>query len=131
MITMDQYEYIRLAHRVYEKGIRQIQRETGHDRKTIRKALREEPYGYSKRDHQPVPITGPYLEIIQGWLAADMEVQKKQRHTARRIYHRLVSEHDYKGSEVTIRRQVREVKRLLGIYSLWRQVANSKRYFKL
>lgn len=115
MITMDQYEYIRIAHRVYEKGIGQIQRETGHDRKTIRKALREEPYGYSKRDHQPVPITGPYLEIIQGWLAADMEVQKKQRHTARRIYHRLVSEHDYKGSEVTIRRQVREVKRLLGM----------------
>jgi transposase len=115
MITMDQYEYIRIAHRVYDKGIRQIQRETGHDRKTIRKALREEPYGYSKRDHQPVPITGPYLEIIQGWLSADREVQKKQRHTARRIYHRLVSEHDYKGSEVTIRRQVREVKRLLGM----------------
>ncbi len=42
MITMDQYEYIRIAHRVYDKGIRQIQRETGHDRKTIRKALREE-----------------------------------------------------------------------------------------
>ena len=115
MITMDQYEYIRIAHRVYDKGIRQIQRETGHDRKTIRKALREEPYGYSKRDRQPVPITGPYLAIIQGWLLADREVQKKQRHTARRIYHRLVSEHGYKGSEVTIRRQVREVKRLLGM----------------
>ena len=50
MITMDQYEYIRIAHRVYGKGIRQIQRESGHDRKTIRKALREEPYGYPNQE---------------------------------------------------------------------------------
>jgi transposase len=115
MITMDQYEYIRIARRVYGKGIRQIQRETGHDRKTVRKALREEPYGYSKRGHQPAPIVGPYLEIIKGWLTADKEIPKKQRHTARRIYHRLVSEHDYNGSEVTIRRQVRELKRSLAM----------------
>ena len=115
MITMDQYEYIRIAHRVYGKGIRQIQRESGHDRKTIRKALREEPYGYPKRDHQPAPIIGPYQGIIRGWLDDDKEVPKKQRHTARRIYHRLLGEHGYKGSEVTIRRQVRELKRLLGM----------------
>jgi len=115
MIRMDQYEYIRIAHRVYGKGIRQIQRETGHDRKTIRKALRGELNGYAERDHQVLPVIGPYREIIEGWLAADKEVTKKQRHTARRIYHRLVSEHGYKGSEVTIRRHVREARRLLGI----------------
>jgi transposase len=115
MITMDQYEYIRVAHRVYGKGIRQIQRETGHDRKTIRKALREEPYGYAKRDNQPVPIAGPYRKIIEEWLRTDKANPKKQRHTARRIYHRLVSEHGYEGSEVTIRRHVRDVKRRLGM----------------
>ena len=90
---MDQYEYIRTAYRVYGKGIRQIQRETGHDRKTIRKALRGELDGYAKRDRQAAPVAGPYREIIEGWLTADKEVPKKQRHTARRIYHRLVSEH--------------------------------------
>lgn len=115
MIRMDQYEYIRIAHRVYGKGIRQIQRETGHDRKTIRKVLRGEQRAYPRRDHQPFPVVGPYCKIIDGWLCGDREVTKKQRHTARRIYHRLVSEHDYKGSEVTIRRYVREAKRLLGM----------------
>jgi transposase len=60
-------------------------------------------------------MVGPYLEVIQGWLTADREISKKQRHTARRIYHRLVSEHGYGGSEVTIRRQVRELKRALGM----------------
>jgi len=115
MITMDQYEYIRIAHRVYGKGIRQIRTETGHDRKTIRKALRGEPWGYAQRDHQPFPVSGPYRKIIEDWVSADKEVPKKQRHTARRIYHRLVSEHGYGGSEGTIRRCVREVKRSLGM----------------
>ena len=36
---MDQYELIRTAHRVYKKSIRQIARETGHTRRTIRKVL--------------------------------------------------------------------------------------------
>ena len=32
MLTVDQYEYIRIAHRVYGKGIRQIARDTGHSK---------------------------------------------------------------------------------------------------
>lgn len=112
---MDQYEYIRIAHRVYGKGIRQIQRETGHDRKTIRKALQGEPYGYAERVFQPSPVIGRYREIIEGWLEGDKGVLKKQRHTARRVFHRLVSEHGYGGSEVTVRRHVRAIKRLLGL----------------
>jgi predicted transcriptional regulator len=39
MIGMDQYECIRTAHRVYQKSIREIARETGHHRRTIRKVL--------------------------------------------------------------------------------------------
>jgi hypothetical protein len=46
MISMGQYEYVRTAHRIYGKSVRQISRETGHDRKTIRKVLRGEPSGY-------------------------------------------------------------------------------------
>ncbi len=30
MLTVDQYEYIRITHRVYDKGIREITREMGH-----------------------------------------------------------------------------------------------------
>ena len=40
MVKMDQYELIRTANRVYGKGIREIAREYGHHRETIRKALR-------------------------------------------------------------------------------------------
>jgi hypothetical protein len=85
---MDQYEFIRTAHRVYEQNISELSRGTGHSRNTIKKAIRGEPWGYQERKHQPFPALGEYLETIDGWLAADREQPKKQRHTARRIYHR-------------------------------------------
>lgn len=37
---MDQYGYIRTAHRVYKKSVEQICRETGHSRETVRKPNR-------------------------------------------------------------------------------------------
>ncbi len=67
---MDQYGYIRTAHRVYEKSIRQIEKETGHDRKTIRKVLQGEHSKYARRAFQPYPVLGRYLGLIDGWLEA-------------------------------------------------------------
>ena len=71
MIRMEQYSYIRTAHRVYEKSIKQISRETGHSRKTISKILRQEPYGYAPRTEQPYPVLEPYLPIIDQWLTEE------------------------------------------------------------
>ena len=110
MITMDQYEYIRTAHRVYGKSIRQIQKETGHSRVTIRKVLEGEFPEYKRRSVQQYPILDKYRDTIERWLKEDRENPKKQRHTARRIYTRLVEEEGYAGSEVTVRRYVRQVK---------------------
>jgi transposase len=115
MLNMDQYGYIRTAKRVYGKGIRQIERETGHSRNTIRKVLRGEPYGYARRAHQPFPVLGAYMGMIDKWLEGDKEGPRKQRHTAKRIYDRLVVEHGFAGSETTVRRYVREAKVRLGV----------------
>lgn len=112
---MDQYEFIRTAHRIYGKKIRQIARDTGHSRNTVKKALRNQMTGYSERVRQPYPVLGPYLHIIDRWLAADKKSPRKQRHTARRIYHRLQYEHDYQGSEEAVRHYVREAKIRLGL----------------
>jgi len=115
MLIMDQYEYIRVAHRVYDKGIREIERETGHSRNTIRKALRGEPGSYPQRGRQPFPVLGPYLKTIDRWLEEDKERPKKQRHTAKRIFERLRSEHGFSGAESTIRHYVREAKARTGL----------------
>jgi len=115
MLKVDQYSFIRTAHRVYGKKIKQIARETGHSKNTIKKVLRGEYSGYKARVKQPYPILGPYLKVIDKWLEDDKAHPKKQRHTAVRVYNRLKQEDNFKGSETTVRRYVREAKLRLGV----------------
>lgn len=112
---MDQYSFVRSAHRVYGKSIAAIARETGHDRKTVRKALQGEYVGYSQRRSQPFPAVGPYMAIIDGWLLADLDAPPKQRHTGVRVYERLRAEHGYHGCDSAVRRYVRQAKERLGL----------------
>jgi len=35
-----------------------------------------------------------YVDVIDGWLRADLDAPRKQRHTAKRIFDRLLDEHD-------------------------------------
>jgi transposase len=102
---------------VYGKNVSEIARETGHSRNTVKKVLRGEFTGYSPRKTQPSPVLGPYHGIIYTWLKEDLESPKKQRHTAKRIYTRLVSEYGFTGSETTVRHHVASVKRSLGLKS--------------
>lgn len=115
MLKVDQYSYIRTAHRIYGKKIKQIARETGHSKNTIKKVLRGEYSGYKPRIEQPYPILGPYLTIIDQWLTDDKKQPKKQHHTAVRVFNRLKQEHDFQGAETTVRRYVREAKLRLGV----------------
>ena len=98
---MDQYDYIRKAHRVYGKTIKAISRETGHSRNTVRKALVSEHVDYPSRSYQPYPVLGPYLATIDQWFAEDQDRPRKQRHTAVRIYHRLKREYGYSGKQLS------------------------------
>ncbi|MDD3581911.1 MAG: hypothetical protein PHW74_12930 [Desulfobacca sp.] len=68
MIRTEQYEYIRAVCRVYGKSIWEVPRDTGHDRKTIRKALNQEPFVYGSRAVQSFPVLEPHLAIIDQWL---------------------------------------------------------------
>ena len=112
---MNQYELIRTGHRVYGQNISELARLTGHSRNTIKKALRGEAWGYKERSHQPFPALNNYLVIVDSWLKSDKDKPKKQRHTAHRVYNRLVDEHGYKGGESTVRRYVRLAKMTFGI----------------
>lgn len=115
MLKVDQYGYIRIANRVYGKSVRQIARETGHSKNTIKKVLRGEFCGYRSRTSQPYPVLGSYVNIIDKWLTDDKTQPKKQRHTAVRIYRRLKQEHGFFGAETTVRKYVKEAKLRLGL----------------
>lgn len=109
MLTVGQREQIRRWYYVDGWSIRRIAREGHWDRRTIRKALRDAgPPRYTLRESRTRPVLAPYVAQIDAWLVADLTSPPKQRHTARRIFERLVEEHGFKGGESTIRRYVRE-----------------------
>jgi transposase len=89
MITVDRKEQIRRAFYVEGQSIRQIRRETGHHRQTIRKALEDgEVPRYNLKRPRPSPVLDPVKPIIDQWLREDESRPRKQRHTAKRIYER-------------------------------------------
>ncbi len=73
---MDQYEFMRVAHRVYGKSIGEHVQVTGHSRNTVRKALRGEPWRCKEWQHQPFPVLGLYLGHIDSWLEQDKGQQR-------------------------------------------------------
>ena len=111
---MDQYELVRTAHRVHKKSIRQIARETGHTRRTVRKVLDGQELTYRREKAPACPVMDPVAGIVEGWLKADRDQPVKQRHTAHRVWRRLVDEYGFAGAEPTVRRWVRERKVRLG-----------------
>jgi len=60
------------------------------------------------------PVLGPWKDTIRGWLVADVSVPRKQRHTARRVWERLVAEYGVQIGESTVRRFVAATKAELG-----------------
>jgi len=111
MLKVAQYEHIRREHIVNRKSINELSRTYHHSKRTIRKILDHiTPPGY-RRVKAPVrPTMGPYTEWIDQILESDRSAPKKQRHTAHRIFVRLVEEKGYTGCESGIRQYVRRWK---------------------
>jgi transposase len=105
-------EFIKKKHVIEGWPIRKIARQLEVSRQTVRKVLAAppEPPCYRQGLPRPQPVMGPYLAVIKQCLATDKNAPPKQRHTAKRIYDRLVDEYGFAGSEVTVRRAVRALR---------------------
>lgn len=107
MRTMSEVEVIRKKHIKQGWSIRKISRCLGVSRTTVRKALKNaEIPRYVLTKPRPSPVMGAVAGIVMAWLEADKNAPPKQRHTARRIYVRLVEEYGFCGAESTVRRFV-------------------------
>jgi transposase len=81
----------------------------------VRQALADAQPPARRSSKRARPVVGPLIPFIDAILAADRNAPRKQRHTAHRIYERIVAEMpDRKVAESTIRRYVRERKQELG-----------------
>src|SRR5438093_6638997 len=112
---VEQFEQIR-RDRVREGlSIRELARRHGVHRRVVRQALASPlPPPRKQPERRPAPKLGPYRPLIDEWLRADREAPRKQRHTAKRVWQRLVDEHGAEVSERQVRRYVRARRRELG-----------------
>ena len=80
------FEQIRRDWRAGGSSIRELAVRHQVHRRTVRQALASAvPPPRKAYPLRPRPAIGPYEAIIDGWLVADREVPRKQRHTARRV----------------------------------------------
>ncbi len=114
VVGVDQYKRIRKM--ATEEGLsqREIARRLGISRNTVARYFKGEhmPWESARRDRKP----GIVNEDIEGFIRSclehdkDPDVPKKQHHTARRIYERLVLEKGFTGGESTVRRWVDRIR---------------------
>lgn len=109
MIGVDKIDDIR---RLGRSGatVASIARDTGVSEPTVRKYLREpdlseRPPAVGRAPESP--LLEPFAETIDSWLLEDRRCWSKQRHTARKVYDRLVGERGFAGSCTTVQRYVK------------------------
>jgi transposase len=105
------YEQIRKAHEREGLGIRALARRFGVHRRDVRQALASAlPPPPKPPSTRPAPRLDPWKATIDQWLEEDRAAPRKQRHTARRVFQRLIEEHRADVGESTVRRYVAEVR---------------------
>lgn len=110
MFKMSQINHIKDLHQCGYK-ISEIQKLTGASRKTIRKYILQEDFSPAMPNEEKRPsILDPFKETIDAWLNEDQKNWHKQRHSAQRIYNRLVEEYGFEGSYSVIQRYVKSAR---------------------
>ena len=82
-------ERIRREYRDEGVSFRALARRHRVHRRTVRQALADAVPPIRKT---PERVLGPHVATIRGWLTADLDAPRKQRHTARRVWQRLMEE---------------------------------------
>src|SRR6266516_165461 len=110
------FEQIRRDRRLEQLSIRELAERHGVHRRTVRQALAAaSPPPRKTYPPRRRPAIDPYVTVIDGWLIDDKDAPRKQRHTARRVWQRLVAEHGATVAEVTVSRFVARRRVELGL----------------
>jgi transposase len=109
------FEQIRRDREREGLSIRVLAERHGVHRRAVRQALAS-PVPPPKRlpAARPAPKLGAFRALVDEWLLGDLEAPRKQRHSAKRIWRRLVDEHGAEVAETTVRDYVRRRRRELG-----------------
>ena len=93
MLAMNQIDQLKELQR-QGYGAKEIAARLRIDRKTCAKYMRQEDFSAVVVGHrQTISKLDPWKPQIEQWLEEDRRARFKQRHTAKRIHHRLLEEH--------------------------------------
>jgi transposase len=96
-VVATKVELIRRDSRHAGLSVRALARKYGVHRRLVREALtRAGPAPRKTPEWRPARLE-PFKAVIDGWLRADLDAPRKQRHTATRIHVRLLDEHEAGG----------------------------------
>jgi transposase len=107
---VEQFERIRRDARDEEMSIRALAERHKVHRRTVRQALEYAVPPVRKPPARVAPALGPYEATIRGWLVEDLSAPRKQRHTARRVWQRLLEEHGAVVAESSVRNLVAQLR---------------------
>lgn len=111
MVNVEQWEQIRRMYHIDKKSIREIERETGHAWRTIKRMVEsEEPQKYKQKKKRVARQLGPYRKTIEDLLEANEQLPRKQRYTAP-VIHKIIKAEGYNGAESTLRHYMAQVRK--------------------
>lgn len=112
VITVEIYKQIRKM-RLDGMSQRQIASVLRISRNTVKKYWDGDSVPWERKDYnrEASVLTGDVVAFVQKCLDEDAHNPRKQHHTAKRIYDRLVAECGFSGGETTVRRLVRELRK--------------------
>ncbi len=115
---LDLFEQLRREHEFGVGTVAGVAAKFGVHRRMVRQALAgalPPRHNYPLRARPKLAAVSAFIDTV---LEADLRAPRKQRHTARRIYRRILTEFpDAAVAESTVRNHVRERKRQMGLVS--------------
>jgi transposase len=116
MLVMAEIQYIKHLREKESKSIQAIADTLDINWRTAKKYADCQDFNITlpRKRKRRRTVMGPYEDIVDTWLLEDKNLPCKQRHTAKRIYDRLVREHGFGGAQRTVREYVAFRKRQLG-----------------
>ena len=112
---MEQFERIRRDQRDEGLSVRALAARYRVHRRTVRQALADAVPPAPKTPVRVSPVLGPHEATVRGWLLADVDAPRKQRHTARRVWQRLIEEEGAQVAESSVRALVAALKVEVGL----------------
>src|SRR5216683_4784525 len=106
MISEDARERMRRSYYLEKKSLRQIAREEGYSRVTIKKAISDaSPRTYHLTQPRPAMVFGPFQLRVEELMTQNEQLPRKQRYSSHKIFELLQAE-GYTGSESRIRQYI-------------------------